>query len=73
MSSIIRKNTLNTFEDNRWNDFQRGARKRRMIAIASTITFAVISWMLQSILPLLLGEIILWLSLKLWLQIKVKK
>ncbi|BAY23692.1 hypothetical protein NIES2100_34840 [Calothrix sp. NIES-2100] len=73
MSSIIRKNSLNTLEDNRWDDFQRGARNRRIIAIASTIVFAIISWTLQSILPLLIGEVILWFFLKLWLKKKAKK
>ncbi|BAY66188.1 hypothetical protein NIES22_63010 [Calothrix brevissima NIES-22] len=72
MSSIIRKNALNTLEDNRWGDFQRGARNRRIIAIGSTIVFAIISWILQSILPLLIGEIILWFSLKLWLKKRQK-
>jgi hypothetical protein len=73
MSSIIRKNALNTLEDNRWDDFQRGARNRRIIAIGLTTVFAIISWTLQSILPLLIGEIILWFSIKLWLKTKVKK
>lgn len=73
MSSIIRKQVLNTLEDNRWNDFQRGARKRRVIAITSTAVFAVISWATQSILPLLIGEFLLWLALKLWIRITNKK
>lgn len=73
MSSIIRKHGLNTLKDNRWNDFQRGARNRRVIAIASTAVFAIISWSIQSILPLLIGELILWLVLKLWIRATNKK
>lgn len=73
MGSIIRKQVLNTLEDNRWNDFQRAARNRRIIAITSTVVFAVISWSTQSILPLLIGELVLWLTLKLWIRITNKK
>jgi hypothetical protein len=73
MSSIIRKNGLSTIEDSRWDDFQRGARNRRVIAISTTVVFAVISWLTQSIFPLLIGELILWLALKLWTQITNKK
>jgi hypothetical protein len=73
MSSSIRKNFLNELQDNRWDDFQRSARNRRIIAIASTSVFVVISWGLQSILPLLIGETILWLFLKIWLDARAKK
>ncbi len=73
MSSIIRKQVLNTLEDNRWSDFQRGARNRRLIAIGLTAVFAGVSWTTQSILPLLIGELLLWLALKLWIRIKNKK
>lgn len=73
MSSIIRKNGLSTIEDNRWDDFQRSAKNRRVIAIFATVVFAVISWSIQSIFPLLIGELILWLALKLWIQTTNKK
>ncbi len=73
MSSIIRKNGLNTIEDNHWNDFQRSARNRRVIAIATTAGFAVISWSVQSVFPLLIGELLLWIALKLWIRTTSKK
>lgn len=73
MSSIIRKHGLNTIEDKYWDDFQRSARNRRVIAIATTAIFAVISWSIQSLLPLLIGELILWLALKLWIRATNKK
>ena len=64
---------LNTVEDNRWEIFQQGARRRRRIAIGATLSFAIICIFTQSILPILIGEALLLLAFKYWIYTKNKK
>lgn len=63
------KNSLNTLRDNRWYDFQRGVVIRRIIPLSLTVIFAIISWKIQNIFPLLIGELLLVSALKLLLQL----
>lgn len=66
------KNSLNILRDNRWDDFQRGVVLRRIIPLSLTVIFAIISWRIQNIFPLLIGELLLVFALKFLLQLDKK-
>jgi len=73
MDIIPYKPQLNTIEDNRWKTFQQGARRRRVIAIGATASFVLVSLFLHSVLPFLIGEVVLWLAFKYWIARKKNK
>lgn len=55
-------------EAEKWQMYHRGARNRRLLVITSFSAFSFVSILLGSVLPLLLGEAMLWAGLKFYLH-----
>lgn len=66
MNPLSKRQQLNTIDDNRWEIFQKGARKRRTIAVGVTLVSGVTAFLLQNVWIFLAGEAGLWLVLLMW-------
>jgi len=70
MNPLSKRQKLNTIDDNRWEIFQEGARKRRTVAIGITLVSGISAFLLQSVWIFLAGEAGLWLILLMWRKLR---
>lgn len=64
MNDLQKYQSLNTIEDDRWQQFEASARKRRLWAIAITVMGAGLGYVLQTVWAFIAVEAGLWLWLK---------